>query len=267
MNFIDAANQRVWSQPSVRHWLGGLSGFVDQGEQSAFQRIADEVRDQPILDIGVGAGRTIPMLSGLSAQYVAIDYQPEMVAHARARYPSVDIQVGDARDLSRFDDASFALVAFSYAGIDAVDRDGRARVLREAHRVLRKDGIFWFSTLNKDGRSPHDRPWGLYGPGRQNGMVRTVIAQLRLLKQVLSSLYNYARLRHLRREGDGWLVAPFMAHDFGLVVHYTTLANQRIELEKAGFRPQLEVFAPNGAMIGASDDLRAVDFFNIVCRK
>lgn len=267
MNFIDAANQRVWSQPGVLHWLGSLSGFVDKGELAAFRHIADEVRDQPILDIGVGAGRTIPILSGLSAQYVAIDYQPRMVARARALYPSANIQVGDGRDLSRFSDASFALVLFSYAGIDAVDRDGRARVLREVHRVLREGGIFWFSTLNKEGRSPHDRPWRLYGSGEQGSTLTRMLAQLRMLKQVPISVYNYARLRRLRCEGDGWLIAPFAAHEFGLVVHYTTLANQRKELEEAGFRSQLEVFAPNGAVISESDNLNTIDFFNIISRK
>lgn len=267
MNVIDLANQSVWSQFGVLHWLDSISGFVDEGEHAAYQLIADEVRDQPILDLGVGPGRTIPILTGLSAQYVAIDYQPKMVAHAKKRHPSVNIQLGDARDLSRFDDASFALVVFSYAGIDAVDRDGRARVLREVHRVLKTGGIFWFSTLNKQGKSPGDRPWRPYHRAIQKSLLRTAVAQLRVLKQVPISLYNYARLSRLRREGDGWLMAPFAAHDFGLIVHYTTLTNQRLELENAGFQPQCEVIAPDGSVVDESHDLREIDFFNILCRK
>jgi SAM-dependent methyltransferase len=269
MNQVDAINHQTWAQPGALNWLGNISGFTDAGERAACLHIADEVRDQPILDIGIGGGRTIPILLALSKQYVGIDYQPEMVARTHGRFPAVDIQVGDARDLSRFASNSFSLVVFSYAGIDAVDRDGRAHILREAHRVLRKNGIFWFSTLNKDGGAPHDRPWTPHWPKKQTGAgrLRNTIARLRALKEIPICTYNYARLRKLRAEGDGWLVAPFAAHSFGLVVHYTTLADQQHELEKVGFSSQLEVFDPDGNVLQGSEDLHTIDFFNILCRK
>src|ERR1700682_1060613 len=101
MNDHDRLNQDTWAASGTLDWLGSLEGFVDAGERTAYARIAELARDQPILDLGVGAGRTIPMLQSLSRDYVAIDYTPAMVERARQRFPGVDIQLGDARDLSR----------------------------------------------------------------------------------------------------------------------------------------------------------------------
>src|SRR5580692_11607097 len=132
MNNQDATNQSSWTaQGPVQH-LASLQGFTDEGERAAYWRIADEVRNQPILDLGVGPGRTISLLRSLTESYVAIDYLPAMVEVARRKFPFDDVDVGDARDLSRFGDGSFALVVFSYSGIDAVDHEDRRRVLREA---------------------------------------------------------------------------------------------------------------------------------------
>jgi len=268
MNAQDKANQKVWSQQGAINWMGRISGFTDDGERSAYAYIADDSRDQPILDLGVGPGRTIALLHALSTQYVALDYQPAMVKRARTKFPAIDIQLGDARDLSRFANDSFALTVFSYAGIDAVDREGRARILSEVHRVLKPNGIFWFSTLNKDGHSPQERPWSPQWPTKgSNSLLGHSAALARTLKEIPIGLFNYASLNRLRSEGDGWLIAPFAAASFGLVVHYTTLANQQAELANVGFRPTIDIFDPTGKTVRVADDLHDIDFFNIVCRK
>ena len=139
----DATNQRSWAAQGPLQHLASLQGFTDEGERAAYWRIADEVRNKRILDLGVGPGRTVTLLRSLTEDYAAIDYLPAMVEVARKKHPFVDVRVGDARDLSRFADGSFALVVFSYSGIDAVDHEDRRRVLQEAHRVLMPNGIFW----------------------------------------------------------------------------------------------------------------------------
>ena len=265
MELQDSTNQTTFSNSGAVHWLSSLEGFIDSGERAAYLLIANEVRNQPILDLGVGTGRTTPLLRALSTDYVAIDYLPIMVASAVHKYPSVDIQLGDARDLSRFPDESFALVVFSHAGIDAVDHAGRQRVLAEVSRVLKPQGFFWFSTLNKEGHTPHERPWREY-PDRLRSS-HTLRARLSVTREFLEGIYNYRRLKHLTREGHGWLIAPFSAHAYGLLTHYITLPCECDELMQAGFERDVIAFDTNGNLLDKSSDLQRVDFFNLIARK
>jgi SAM-dependent methyltransferase len=267
MDYQDKANRDAWSEHGAQRWLTSIQGFTDAGEQAAFNRIAEEMRDQPILDLGVGAGRTIPLLRAISRHYAAIDYLPTMVDIARHKYPDVDIQVGDARDLSRFADASLALVVFSHAGIDAVDHCGREQIFQEASRVLKPHGVFWFSTLNKDGPELRRRPWQLQWPSSSQPVLTYLLNLLRALKQSLNSTRNYLRLERLKQAGEGWLIAPFSAHDYGLLVHYESLAHLREELAAAGFYPDAQAIDPDGKLLQADDDLGGVYFFNILARK
>ena len=265
MDHQDSINQTTFSDAGSFNWLSSLEGFIDDGERVVYLALADEIRDQAILDLGVGTGRTVPLLTALSTNYVAIDYLPIMVSAARRKFPGTNIQVGDARDLSRFNSETFSVVVFSHAGIDSIDHEGRQQALREAHRVLKPNGIFWFSTLNKDGEGPHERPWQKYRMQAHHS--HTLRARLSATRELFEGYYNYRRLKSLAREGDGWLIAPFAAHAFGLVTHYITLDEQRDELTRAGFLSDIKALDARGILLGEHSDLRKVDFFNIVARK
>ena len=151
---IERLNRRAWSKPGVVDYFSTLADWSeDAGEPVVVARIAAEVAGRPILDVGIGGGRTVPILMEISKDYVGIDYTPEMVAAARARFPTVRLEQGDARDLAQFADGSFALVFFSANGLDAVSHEGRGMFFREAHRVLEPGGVLAFSTHNLDHRN------------------------------------------------------------------------------------------------------------------
>jgi SAM-dependent methyltransferase len=258
----------VWSKTTSTDWLARGQGFTDEGERHAYFTIMDQVRNAPILDIGVGPGRTVPMLRALTDRYVAIDYLPEMVELARQRYPQTDIRVGDARDLSSFDDASFSLVTFSFMGIDSVDHEGRQRILREVARVLRPGGTFWFSTLNKDGPAPRDRPWRPSLPSPSAGRAMYVVQLLQAIKGMPRNIANYNRHKGMSIDSQGWSTGPFAPHRFGLVAHYTTLPNQLTELVEAGFEAEPIVYGNgNGQLIRPTDPTHTEHSFNILARK
>src|SRR5688572_4908867 len=81
---IDAINLvAMRNQDVVEEYA--LSETLLPHEQQAIDSVADEVRGQPILDIGVGAGRTVGALTQVSSDYLGIDYSAEMVAACRAR--------------------------------------------------------------------------------------------------------------------------------------------------------------------------------------
>src|SRR5262245_27332066 len=212
MNEQDRRNRSAWTAPAAVSWLSNAEGFTDEGERAAFWHLVDEVRGRPILDLGVGGGRTIPIMRALTKDYVAMDYLPELVEAARRRFPSVDVQLGDARDLSRFGNDRFHLVVFSYSGIDAVAHEDRTRILTEVHRVLQPGGVFWCSTLNKDGSGPRSRPWRPHWPQPGGLSLRHVAESLQSVKSMPRGVVNYFRRRGLWREGEGWSVAAMSAH-------------------------------------------------------
>jgi SAM-dependent methyltransferase len=227
----------------------------------------DKVRGEPLLDLGVGAGRTVPLLRALSHRYTAIDYLPEMVACVQRRYPSIDVSVGDARDLSRFHDHSFAMVTFSFNGIDSINHAGRRRVLAEAHRVLRPGGLLWFSTLNQQGPNHRERPWRPRPPREMGGLRAYPMVALRSIWRLPRAAANFRRTRDLREAGDGWDISVLSAHDYGMVVHYTTLARQLTELAALGFTSGIDVFGSDGAPVGPRTELSRVGWFQILARR
>lgn len=101
-----------------------------------------------ILDLGVGAGRTIAALSAEAAEYVASDISQGMVDACLKAHPACDVRWGDATDLTEFADGSFDLVVFSFNGIDCLDDAGRTKCINEVRRVLTDDGRFILSRHN-----------------------------------------------------------------------------------------------------------------------
>jgi len=258
----DVVNKKVWK--NTRGYTDA-EGFTDDGEKAAYSAIAEQVRGQPILDLGVGGGRSIPLFTALTRDYVAIDYSPEMVAGAKRRFPQVDVRQGDARDLSAFGDGTLGLVAFSFNGIDCVDRDGRRRVMEEARRVLRPGGIFWFSTLNKDGPGRRMRPWI---PELELKPSWAWLGVPRALLRTPRRVYNYFSNRELWRDGGDWCLAPLSAHDYRLVVHFTTLQATLNELRAAGFNAEPDVFECSfGRRVTLADELSGVFWFHVLARR
>ncbi|MEO8654522.1 MAG: class I SAM-dependent methyltransferase [Ramlibacter sp.] len=262
---LDTINRRTWQLPATVRAYQRLQGCTDPGEQAAFDHVAAEVRSRPILDIGVGAGRTTALLQAISNQYVGIDYTEQMVRACRARHPDARILQMDARDLTCFDDNQFALVVFSFNGIDAVDLPDRHEVLRQVHRVLQPDGLFIVSAHNRLGPGHGERPrWQVrfsWNP------LKLAWRLARSTRSWLQSLPNYRRLRVLNESHREWAIMNAAAHDFGIVVMYTTLAEQKRQLQAAGFHTELVLDNVRGLPVADDADVRGIWWFHYVARK
>lgn len=262
---LDSINRPTWGRPSTVRLFRHLEGWTDPGEQAAVEYVAGEVRGRPILDIGVGAGRTTSLLRALSDDYVGVDYTAEMVQACRERHPGVRIEQMDARDLSRFEDGRFALVVFSFNGIDAVNLEGRRQVLREAYRVLQPGGLFIVSAHNRLGPGHGERPrvhlnfsWNPLKLGWRT---------LQLARSLPRSWRNARRFRALNETHEDWSIMNAGAHDFSIVIVYTTLAEQKRELAEAGFEIERVFDSAAGGPVGDDTDTRHIWWFHYLARK
>jgi SAM-dependent methyltransferase len=234
----DVTNRPIWARDVE---LFAIEGWLDPGELAATVFVADIVRGEPILDIGVGAGRTIALLRLISSDYRAIDYVPEMIDRCRALHPTIDVRHGDARDLRAIGDDSCGLVVFSSNGIDAVDHAGRRDVFASVRRVLRPGGVFFFSTLNKDsalyGARPGSAPEISWIPGSLLPATGATAGDpgSDAGEAWGRAVVNWRRLRSATEDHGEWGIAPFAAHEFGLLTHFVTVKGLKAELAEQGF--------------------------------
>jgi len=262
---IDAINRHTWKLPGTVRAYERLEGWTDPGERAAVEYVANEVRGRPILDMGVGAGRTTPLLQAVSGNYVGIDYTPEMVEACRARHPDARIEHMDARDLSAFKHETFALVVFSFNGIDAVDFADRHEVLREVHRVLQPGGLFIVSAHNRHGPGHGERP-RLHIDFSWNP-IKLGWRMLKLVRSLPRAWLNARRYRAVNETHEDWSIMNAGAHDFGIVVVYTTLAEQKRQLRNAGFETELVLDNEAGRPVADDADTRDIWWFHYVARK
>jgi SAM-dependent methyltransferase len=238
---LDRVNRRTYRSRGAVRQYGVATGWLEPGERLAIEHATATARDAPILDIGIGGGRTAPLMTAVSHDYVGIDYIPSMVETARRRFPSLCFQEMDARIL-RFADGSFQLVTFSYNGIDSVDPAGRLEILQQVHRVLRPGGCFVFSTLNL-----HGTAWGASWPDwsvfRAAGPSATRLAHA-VAKLALGGI-NRLRARSAMRVHIGAAIGAISAHNFGLLVVFTSLGEQLRQLKECGFQVEA-IFEPSG---------------------
>lgn len=262
---LDAVNRGTWKLPGTVRVYRQLQGWTDPGEQAAVDFVSAGARGRPILDIGVGAGRTTPLLRAISPDYIGVDYTPEMVQACRERHPGARIEHMDARDLGAFGDGRFALAVFSFNGIDAVRHDERQQVLREVHRVLQPGGFFIVSAHNREGPGYGERP-GVHLDFTWNP-VKLGWRTLKLARSLPNSWRNARRLRVLNETHEGWSVRNCGAHDFGIVIVYTTLAEQKRELRAAGFEVERVFSNVNGLPVTDDANTRDAWWFHYVARK
>jgi len=142
-------------------YRSGIQSYTDftrdvglwKSEQYVFEKYL-KTSDQ-ILDLGCGTGRTTFPLYQLGYEKIrGVDLTPEMIESANTLNTyfglNIDFQVGDATNLT-LEDEHFDAVFFSFNGMMSIPSQvNRDQALQEIHRVLRKDGIFIFTTHDRE---------------------------------------------------------------------------------------------------------------------
>lgn len=228
MTDISQSNRRRYQAPPMVRKYRGQSGLFP-AEAKILADLAPSVGNRPVLDLGVGTGRTAPDLAALAGDYLGLDYAPRMIQAARKAHPDLRFEVGDARGLDALPADHFALVLFSFNGLDYIDHAGRLRALAGIRRVLAPGGYFVFSSHNAAFTEPPPYARSRFVPSPNP--LRTLVRAAHYLMGGL----NYQRLRHGLREGEDWSLRVVGERNFSVVAYHIRPASQLAQLEVAGF--------------------------------
>jgi SAM-dependent methyltransferase len=216
-------NREIYRLPEVVADFA-LGQSLETAEQAAFGHLRPSMR---ILDVGVGAGRTVPVLSGLGGAYHGVDYSEAMVAHCRQQWPALRFDVMDASQPWPFGPASYDAVLFSFNGLDYLHPEAaRHRFFGECHRVLAPQGLLIFSSHNPRALLAWHPPRGRRGWAWLRGLVRAALEMAGYALVLLGSRPFWS--------GDGYFTDPY----HGLVTRAATPKRVIAEARDFGFEPR-----------------------------
>ncbi len=116
-------NNQTYSTPLIVNYYQQLQQ-LQPAEATIIKRFEDKLPQMKMLDMGVGGGRTTKYFFPLVKEYIGIDYSAAMITACQERFineeQKVKLKVGDARDLSQFEDNYFDFILFSFNGIDYI---------------------------------------------------------------------------------------------------------------------------------------------------
>ena len=228
---IDAINQRIMS--TVVADYSWRDDFHDS-ERAALETIVEAVKGSRILDLGVGAGRTVKGLRELSRHYVGVDYVQEMVDHCRKRFPGVRFERGDARSMPQFADESFDLVdLLVQRHLHGRSRRPHAHLQRgaEAARARRPFRVLDLEPQRLRTPAASGFPGFRFTPHPIKLGVRT----WRFAVNSTASIVNRLRLKPSEVHTSDYAILNDRSHYFGTMNYFITLQKQLTQLREHGF--------------------------------
>lgn len=131
----------------------GLGVNLARWREEAIQRLPD-LKEPRILDVSTGTGANIPLLAEKYSDYkeiIGIDYTPAMLKQAVRRVrdhglENIELQLGDAREMSKDLDGCFDLVMSTYSLSIIPDS---TCVLDEMNKLVCKEGYIMLLDCQK----------------------------------------------------------------------------------------------------------------------
>ena len=159
----------------------------------AYRWVAPWCAGAVVLDLGCGEGYGAAAVAAAARDVVAVDYDPTVVAHVRARYPALRVVRADLQRLP-VADASVEVVVTLQTIEHLHDQPG---FVAECARVLRPSGTFVVSTPNRLTFSPgRDTP---LNPFHTRELDAAELAELLAPHFTVSRLLGVAHSRRIRR--------------------------------------------------------------------
>jgi len=184
-----------------------------------------------VLELGSGAGRLTGHLSKVAREVHGVDLSPAMVAYCQQTYPQATFSVGDLRDLSRFENGAYDVVAAPFNVLDVLGDAERRRVLSDIRRLLAVEGLLIMSS--------HNRGYALRLATTMRLWIRLWVGSPRRpmtsLRNLRRRFGNRRRLRPLQRVEEGYAVLNDEAHEFSVLHYYISRDAQERQLTDTGY--------------------------------
>lgn len=137
----------------IRQWDGAAARFAADQEQSGFAEVNkavvsarfQDLRGKKVLDLGCGYGYYTDYFDGIGARTMGVDGSEAMIRIAREKYPKSAFSVVDITKPLPFAPGSFNMVFCNQVLMDIEEIEG---VLRECHRVLKHNGVFYCAIVH-----------------------------------------------------------------------------------------------------------------------
>jgi SAM-dependent methyltransferase len=246
-SYIYTLNKGYYDSPGVPQSYSRRR-FLFAPEQTILDKLAGTIKDKPVLDIGIGPGRTVPFLRALTDQYVGIDYSLNMLGLSRRECPHFGL-LCDARRLS-FGPDSFNAVFFFWNAIDDAGHDERLMILGEICRVLKPEGYFVFSAHNLD--APRKSPYAFCGLVVTPNPLAAIRENVARIRRYARDVINHRRIRAREVREEQYSIINDQSHGFRLLTYYINRENQVRQLEDAGF-DRVEILDQQGNYISDSE--------------
>ena len=236
LNFI---NKQTYSREDVLKFYEGANNLL-RTEQVLFEKLLPAIKDKKILDIGIGGGRTTAHLLEISNDYTGVDYVTEFVDKTAEKYPNARVLWADATNLEQFADETFDFILFSYNGLDSISNDARLKLMREANRVLKADGVFMFSSHNRDYRYFNKLPWQQKFQFNKGFLI--------FFLHCLYHLPKHFKMKKHEIYTDDYAIINDGDHRFSLLLYYISIRNQKKQLAEIGFE-NVEAYDMDGELV------------------
>ncbi|MCP4269520.1 MAG: class I SAM-dependent methyltransferase, partial [Candidatus Brocadiaceae bacterium] len=146
----------------------------------------------------------------------------------------------------------------SFNGLDSISHSDRLKGLREIRRVLKQDGLFIFSSHNRNHRYAISRP--------KFKLSATLCKQVDNLIKFIKSTLN--RLKNINHQvfNDQYAIINDVAHNYAMLTYYIEREHQVLQLNDMGFET-IEMYDTLGNMLNLDSDDRDSAWIYYVAKK